>query len=215
MSRTITRRLNFEDTKFEYPHNFHYECRLKDALDEKDKITNLNVLQKTFKDYIEGQEVWDFGGAGGLGYFILKPKDVDWIVWEVPEVVGFMVQQEIDKHICFRETTNLLFKQTMREKIGFYSNGTINYLPNPLKFIKENLENVDYMLLDGVYMGKETILVEQERVGPCWIIGLNDLKKVFGDKFRVMYKDEETPMWEVNNTDVEVYNNFDVLAIRK
>ena len=160
MSRTITKRLNLEDTKFEYPHNFHYECRLTDALNEKDKITNLNVLQKTFKDYIEGQEVWDFGGAGGLGYFILKPKDTTWVVWELPPVV-------------------------------------------------------DYMLLGGVYMGKETVLVEQERVGPCWIIGLNDLKKLFGDKFRVMYKETETPMWEVNNTDVEVYNNFDVLAIRK
>jgi hypothetical protein len=214
MSRTITKKLNFEDTKFEYPHNFHYECRLKDALDEKDKITNLNVLQKTFKDYIEGQEVWDFGGAGGLGYFILKPKDTTWVVWELPPVVDYMRRQEIDEHISFEYSQEILFPKTDK-KLGLYSNGTINYLPNPLKFIKENLENVDYMLLDGVYMGKETILVEQERVGPCWIIGLSDLKKVFGNKFRVMYKDEETPMWEVNNTDVEVYNNFDVLAIRK
>jgi hypothetical protein len=214
MSRTITKRLNLEDTKFEYPHNFHYECRLTDALNEKDKITNLNVLQKTFKDYIEGQEVWDFGGAGGLGYFILKPKDTTWVVWELPPVVDYMRSKNVDEHISFEYSQEILFPKTDK-KLGLYSNGTINYLPNPLKFIKENLENVDYMLLGGVYMGKETVLVEQERVGPCWIIGLNDLKKLFGDKFRVMYKDEETPMWEVNNTDVEVYNNFDVLAIRK
>jgi putative methyltransferase (TIGR04325 family) len=214
MSRTITRRLNLEDTKFEYPHNFHYKYRLIDALEEKNKVTILNVLEKTFLDYIEGQEVWDFGGAGGLAYFIFKPKNVTWVVWEMPEVVDYMRTQEIDENISFKYTQEILFPETDK-KIGLYSNGTINYLPNPLKFIKENLENVEYMFLDGVYIGKETALVEQERVGPCWILGLNDLKKIFRDKFRTMYREEEGPMWEVNNTDVEVYHNFDILAIRK
>jgi hypothetical protein len=149
-----------------------------------------------------------------LAYFIFKPKNVTWVVWEMPEVVDYMRTQEIDENISFKYTQEILFPETDK-KIGLYSNGTINYLPNPLKFIKENLENVEYMFLDGVYIGKETALVEQERVGPCWILGLNDLKKIFRDKFRTMYREEEGPMWEVNNTDVEVYHNFDILAIRK
>lgn len=214
MSRKLIRTLNPEETKFEYPHLFHYENRLKDALKEKGNTTNLSPLKQKFKELCKGKEVWDFGGSGGLAYFTLKPENAFWVVWEVPETVDYMRQQIIDDHIIFEYTRDILKKQTDRE-VGFYTSKTIHYLKNPLKFLKDNVKKIDFLLLNSLYCGRETRLVEQEDVGPCWIIGLDDIKEILEKDFNVFIREEKGQMWEVNNTDVIVYPNHDILAIRK
>lgn len=213
MSRTITKVLNPEKTKFEYQHLFHYPYRMIDAFKVKENPPNLSIFEQRVRSIMNNITIWDFGGSAGIDFFRFRPINCNWIIWEVPEATKFFRENIHEKNLSWNESRLNLDINDNKDVILF-SRQAIQYLPSPLKFIKDNLDKVKSLCLMDLLIGKETALVEQVGVGPCWIIGLDDLK-VLLTEFDIEIETRKTEFWEVNTTGVETLPAINLLAIRK
>lgn len=193
-----------KNTDFVYEHLFCHKGRYQDAIDMKGTTTKLSQIDRVFIKMIDGGEVLDVGGAGGIHYFRLGEPNCKWRVFEFPEVVEFMKAQSGLDGIEFEDTTIKLSKSTDLPAYLFIS-GTIQYLEHPLKFLEDNRELFEGMYLRGIYKSNKTYLDYQVGVGPYWVLSIDDIKKALGKGFDIEIK-------IADETDSRLLN---ILVVRK
>lgn len=216
MSRKISNVLNPETTNFDYSsHKFYYKHRLDDALKYKDNPEQFKGISGEFQKMIDGMEIWDFGGSCGIDYFLHRPNNCTWVVWEQKETVDFCnIYLKDYPNLIFRETKNKLNRVTDKD-IAIFTRSVLSYLPSPLTWLTENIKKVNIVMIKELCVGKETYLTTQEGVGPFWVFGLEELKEIFKEDFDIKIEMEENSFWEIDETGKENYNPIKLLAIRK
>lgn len=213
MSREITGLLDPKKTKFEYDHKFYLEHRLNDALVYKNNPSRLNDTENMLVKILDDKTVWDVGGSAGPNFFkIAKNKRCNWIIWEVKESVEYFKKNLKAKGLEFKEINKKLYDEYNGERVLF-SRQALQYFENPLDFLKENIKDVKYICLMDLLVGKETFLTYQERVGPCWILGLDDVKKLLYDfNLNII---ENGNFWDTNNSGKQVLPTLNIFGVKK
>lgn len=160
----------------------------------KDDIKNDKFHQDLLDEINSSKEVvvFDYGGAGGIGFFriiknIKNKGNLKWIVLEVNEVVDSYNEffNTIPFNIECKDSNSLdrLIKKFKGKKIIFYSIGTLQYLDNPIKFLKDHIKSFDSVYLKDLNSGEiPSFLTIQKGVSQCWFNNIKDFEDIFKEE---------------------------------
>lgn len=210
----------------EYPdkvfdHNWHFKCRLTDVLNKGDEIQRKGGTAEIFSKFIEDGKyvIIDYGGGPALDYFTSrrsKEPNLDWRVYEIPEALEcYREGLKKYKDLSFHETE---YELNLEEGKKYVLNcrGTLQYIRDPIKFLKKNISKFDAVFLREIIVGTDNFLTEQIDVEIINVVTKEDLLNVFGDDFEVTFEEGGEPYesWE-DIGDRKITEIRYLLAIRK